>query len=706
MAGRRVPTFGLIYEGRCIRCTLPYVDSSSAQIPRLAVLLKRHRDEIGERWSEKVLKLSNTAYRRLSVAELRVSIRQGLAAIIEWVATGSNTSLETYLFSLSQSRLSMGFGIAEVIEALVVWKDTTSAIVREALPQGSHQADELIQHADDVLRYMIGRFSHLYAEAMQQEIREQQTRTALMLHALQMASASLELDQVLERIAAGIVTAMNVRMCGLYLFDTEGGRLLPYAVSGDLGPDQRKAFFRWALDPRQDGLCEPVLALREPMAFATLDGHLLRPQIVKSLAIKDALVVPVRAGAEILGLALVIPFEGRAKFDQVEINLAAGIANAVALAVQNARLFESTRQRLAETQSLQRVTTALLQRMNLTEALGIVCREAQGLIGAQGGTVYLLDPQDALQVAMRTGVAPDVDCLPVQGSLVGRVVRAGRTLHRTRPTRLATDPVSSLLTVPLRVQGKVIGALEVVNKPVGFGPDDSRLLALFADQAAIAIVGARLYEQEDRLAVIQERQRLARDLHDSVTQSLYSVMLHADAARGRLQANDPGAVFDNLQELKHSAQEALREMRLLIYELRPAELEQRGLAAALQARLESVEERSGVECQFSVDGTEALPIEVARELYLIAQEALNNMLRHARAHRTAVHLTLAPELTRLVVHDDGVGLDMAVAQESGGLGLRSMAERAQRIGAHLAITGVPGGGTQIAVELAKGKVLT
>jgi signal transduction histidine kinase len=208
-----------------------------------------------------------------------------------------------------------------------------------------------------------------------------------------------------------------------------------------------------------------------------------------------------------------------------------------------------------------------------------------------------------------------------------------------------------------------------------------------------------LRKTEREKAVVAERNRLARELHDSVTQSLYGVTLYADAAGRRLDAGQVRLATDNLRKLRRTAKEALAEMRLLIFELRPPILEQEGLVAALETRLEGVERRAGLETQLNVEGEGRLPPDVEEGLYRIAVEALNNALKHAQARRVTISLRLEPQAAVLQVADDGVGFDLAAAQESGGLGLRGMEERAERMGGVLTVKSEPGMGTTVHVQV-------
>jgi len=208
-----------------------------------------------------------------------------------------------------------------------------------------------------------------------------------------------------------------------------------------------------------------------------------------------------------------------------------------------------------------------------------------------------------------------------------------------------------------------------------------------------------LLRRRQEMAVSEERTRLARELHDSVTQLLYSVTLYAEAAGELLSSGDTETAARHLRELQESAQEALREMRLLIFELHRPTLEQGGLAAALQARLDAVETRGGLQAEMALAGSEKLPIPVQEELFNIAQEALNNILKHAHAGRVRLHLHDEEGGSVLEISDDGVGFEVASGEQSGGFGISGMKERARKIGGTLEIESAPGMGTKVTVRL-------
>jgi signal transduction histidine kinase len=200
-------------------------------------------------------------------------------------------------------------------------------------------------------------------------------------------------------------------------------------------------------------------------------------------------------------------------------------------------------------------------------------------------------------------------------------------------------------------------------------------------------------------AALEERQRLARELHDSVTQSLYSLTLLAEASRRTAQSGDVSKVVDNIGRLGETAQQALKEMRLLIYELRPLALEQAGLVDALQNRLDAVEKRAGVEAQLRVEPNVELPAEVENALYRVAQEALNNSLKHAEANKVVVSLRTSGKQVEMEIADNGRGFDVEAARDQGGLGLISIRERVEALGGTWSISSRPGEGTRVHIHL-------
>ena len=254
----------------------------------------------------------------------------------------------------------------------------------------------------------------------------------------------------------------------------------------------------------------------------------------------------------------------------------------------------------------------------------------------------------------------------------------------------------SELVVPIIMRGQIIGVLDAQSERVDdFTARDLELMQALASQAGVAIQNARLYEQARKMAVMEERQRLARELHDSVTQALYGISLYSEAASGQLTRNQLDKVQQYLTDIRDTAQESLTDMRLLIYELRHPLLEKEGLVSVLQARLYSVEERAGINATLESALPQRLPPGMEDGLYRIANEALNNALKHAHARNVSVRLIQEGPAVTLEVVDDGIGFVPSAAGGQGRLGLTSMRERALVEGWDLCIDSAPGKGTRI-----------
>ncbi|TFG47403.1 MAG: GAF domain-containing protein [Anaerolineales bacterium] len=293
--------------------------------------------------------------------------------------------------------------------------------------------------------------------------------------------------------------------------------------------------------------------------------------------------------------------------------------------------------------------------------------------------------------------------------VTGRVAATGEIVYlpdvREEPNYVEMQGSGTLseLTVPVKVKGKVIGILDAQSDRINaFDESDLIVLQSLADQAAVAIENAQLYKQAQQLAVINERNRLARELHDSVTQALYGITLHAEAAYRQMSVKQFDLANEQLLELRSTAQEALREMRLLIFELRPSVVELQGLVPALQTRLEAVEERAGLGVTFNQEGKLDLPDKIQDGLYRIAQEALNNALKHAEANNIVLNLFDRPGGVLMEIKDDGIGFNPDTAVEGGGLGLDGIIERTALLGGELTLDSWPGKGTTIRIEVPHG----
>jgi signal transduction histidine kinase len=266
----------------------------------------------------------------------------------------------------------------------------------------------------------------------------------------------------------------------------------------------------------------------------------------------------------------------------------------------------------------------------------------------------------------------------------------------------AHPDMRSFLGVPIVAPEGVIGAFYLTEKETAptFDAHDRELIELLASHAAIAITNARLYERSRELSILSERNRLALELHDVVSQKLFSLNLAAEAAATLLDRG-PDEARPQLERVRDLAREALAELRSLIFGLRPAELERDGLEGVLRKEATMLQRVHGVKVRVEAEGEPpAVEPACAGEVLRIVEEALHNAVRHAAAHTVTVRLYGADHTLKVEVTDDGIGFDPTDPElRSHHLGLTSMEERAREIGGTLILSARPGSGTVVSLEV-------
>ncbi|MBC7334649.1 MAG: GAF domain-containing protein [Clostridia bacterium] len=384
-------------------------------------------------------------------------------------------------------------------------------------------------------------------------------------------------------------------------------------------------------------------------------------------------------------------------------------------------LEQRVEERTHELRTLLQVSQDINSRLELESLLDLVLDQLKTVVDYTGASILILDGEELSVCAYRGPIAKEkalqlrfpLEQAPLnrwviqqQEPLVIADVRGDAPPARMfqqvageelRPT---FDYIRSWLGVPLIVKTKVLGMLTLDhNQPGHFTTRHADLALAFANQVAIAIENARLYARAEETAVAAERSRLARDLHDAVTQTLFSASLIAEVLP-RIWERDPAEGQRQLEELRELTRGALTEMRTLLLELRPSALAEAELGDLLRQLAESVTGRARVSVALSVEGECSMPPEVKVAFYRIAQEALSNVVKHAGASRAEVHLRCEPGRVDLRISDDGRGFDAkAVPPESLGLGI--MRERAEAVGATLRVGSQMGEGTWVVATWAE-----
>jgi len=522
-------------------------------------------------------------------------------------------------------------------------------------------------------------------------------------------SQSLDLEEILCSALEQVLLAVGLDTGGIYLYH-EKSQTLQVAAQHGFKPDFIKEIDHLKIG---EGFSGKVMESGQPLVIREIsqDNRLSRGVVTDS-GLTSLAVVPLRSKQKTLGTLFLISHDLR-DFDESEMQLLIAAGQQIGVAVENASLFTAQGRRAEQFQVIAEVGRQITSIMEIDQVLDHVVKLIQKAFGYDHVAIAMLEEEYAVyQVgAGRLWEDPEFNFNPSRlkigwEGVTGRVAASGQALYlpdvRKDPgyVEMKGSGTLSEVTVPIKVKGKVIGILDAQSQRLdAFDDSDLMVLQSLADQTAVAIENARLYKQAQQLAVVEERNRLARELHDSVTQALYGMTLHAEAAFRQLDAANTQLANEQLKELQGTAQEALREMRLLIFELRPSVVEVQGLVPALRARLEAVEERAGLRVE--MDLTEGLELshQVQDGLYRIAQEALNNALKHASATQILLSLSGTEAAVILEIVDDGVGFNPDQEIEGGGLGLDGIIERAELLNGELKIDSQPGKGTRIRIEV-------
>ena len=351
-------------------------------------------------------------------------------------------------------------------------------------------------------------------------------------------------------------------------------------------------------------------------------------------------------------------------------------------------------ERTRELQVLLDVTAAANRSLDLKETLATTLDLIVALVGASRAGVMLLDEPTGELIPYSLRPVRDVasDDLEKMLSTCRSVLDDGAALY------VAPDPEEGLLEpgalIPLESRGDRLGVLVIVGSQGGaFSTAQLALFQSIADQLGVAVENARLFARSEQAAVAAERNRLARDLHDAVTQTLFSSSMIADVLP-KIWERNPDEGRRRLEELRQLTRGALSEMRTLLVELRPAALADTDLGDLLEHQVNAFIARTRLQVGFERSVSYNPPVEVKEAFYRIAQEAFNNIARHAEAAQVRVRLDGEPGKMDLTIQDDGVGFD-AQTLEHEGLGLGIMRERARSIGARLEVVSRPGRGTRL-----------
>jgi len=373
---------------------------------------------------------------------------------------------------------------------------------------------------------------------------------------------------------------------------------------------------------------------------------------------------------------------------------------------------------VGERQAFDKLSAAVLalnRHLSVQEVLQTIATAARDLLDCEYSALGVPDEQMGFKEFVVDGVTDEqwaaIGPLPRQHGLLGAILREGKA---QRIDDIRSDPrfgwwpaahpvMEDLMGMPITDGDEVLGAIYLANRRRGrFTEHDEELLAVLAAHAAIALTNARLYERSRELTLLEERHRVARELHDAVAQKLFSLRLTAEAAATLLR-KDPGRAQASLDEVRGLAAQATEELGQVIAELRPRELADAGLVETLRRRVALLNRVHDAELSFATSVQSRLSIGAEEVVLRVVEEALHNALRHSGARHIAVTLKAARGGGMTVtVADDGTGFDPGPAGGPRGLGLVSMKERARRINGSLTVNSRPGKGTSLTLGVPHG----
>jgi len=392
----------------------------------------------------------------------------------------------------------------------------------------------------------------------------------------------------------------------------------------------------------------------------------------------------------------------------------AALAHAVTLMVDARLARASARTAVDRLRAVDEAARAVAGVLSVDRVLQVIVDRVRELVDARYAALGIVDATGRIDRFITSGIARSArDAIgePPHGrGILGHIIRGGHALRiadiESDPRRSGFPanhpPMRSFLGVPVTVKGRLIGDLYLTDKRghEEFTEEDQRLVETFALHAGIAIDNARLHEQVQRLAVVEERERIGRDLHDGIIQSIYAVGLSLEDVPD-LMEEDPDDARARVDRAIEALDKTIRDIRNFIFGLRPELLQGMALAAGLAALIEEFRVNTMVDAEVRADEVDlgGMTPDETGELLIIAREALSNVARHARATRAIVDLRSTPERVVLAIEDNGTGFAVEAARDPSHQGLGNMRNRAHAIGATIVIDSAPGAGTRIIVTL-------
>jgi signal transduction histidine kinase len=528
--------------------------------------------------------------------------------------------------------------------------------------------------------------------------RDRLIRAGLALH------SELSLEAVLQRLVEAAAELTDAEYGALGVLGPDG-RIAEFVTTG-ITADQRAAI---GDPPTGHGVLGLLISDARPIRIPRLQEHPLsygfppnHPQMTSFLG------APVTSRGKVYGNLYLTNKRGAEGFGEEDEEALVVLAAQAGVAVENARLYEEAQERQRWLAASAEIANAILSRSHPDEALRLITLRARELLRADLAWVVAPDPGGTLRVAFADGTRADAILgmrLPLEDSISGEVVRTGRAVLVRDPQQddMAFAPlmdaakVGSAVFVPLSAHGRAFGTLAAAFEPGGpaFHDDAVRLLETFADHGAIALEYARAQQEVERLVVLEDRERIAKELHDGVIQALFAVGM---GLQGTALMSGDEEIGSRIEGAVAELDRVIRDLRNYIFGLRPGILADRELDKALRALVDEFQSRTGVVTIIELDEAVASELgTMAADVVQLTREALSNVGRHAHAATCRVSLIQRDATAVLEVDDDGTGFDPASVHR--GEGLTNLEQRAAALGGKATIESAPGQGTTVRVEL-------
>lgn len=546
------------------------------------------------------------------------------------------------------------------------------------------------------------------------ERKENEQRINLLLTLASAFSQSITSNEVAEVIVDQGLKALGA-VVGTVALLVENGDMLEILNLRGLPPAVVEQYRRTKLD--FPGPLNDAVRTNSIVWIESFDDYVKRyPHFengIRANKSRSTVCIPLQVNEKVIGgFTLSFPVPKPRTSDEEEFFIA--LAHLCALTLERARLYEAEQQARTLAEAIRDSVVALSSTLELSEIFDEILRNVDRVMEHDMADIMLIE--NGVAGIVRSQGYAENGLVEAEQDMLNFSLRINDTYHmkwvaeNKRPSIIydtqtdqtwikidKQDLIRSTLIVPILIDGKITGFLNVNSlKPNFYTPKDGERLQTFADQAAVAIRNAQLHRRALESAALEERHRIARDLHDAVSQTLFSASLIAEGLP-KLWDRQPSKVLERIHLLHRLTRGAAAEMRVLLVELRPESLVNANLSDLLSQLGYAMPGREDLDSSIVIQGTNEQPIppEVQIGFYRIAQESLNNVIKHGQAKRVRIRLVRTDEQVKLVITDNGQGFD--IQQNSAGIGLKSMQERANKIGADLKIRSRVGRGTQVSL---------